>query len=187
MLVKGGHECCRFVFGRWLAAGDQSTKLVLIDEVGIACHQHPAADINLLRAKTRRKSYACAIGRRRQALSDATLKAYEHKLDHRLDQIMALIPSAPAGIALHKVFKKIRAHLFVFVTNREVSPTNNGSERAVRPCTIYRKITNGFRAEWAAELYADVRGVVETGRRRSLRAIDAIRLTLAGTAIPLPA
>ena len=131
-------------------------------------------------------SNACAIGRRRGKLSDATLKAYERKLDQRLDKIMALKPGIPAAVALHKVFRKIRARLFVFVTNRAVSPTNNGSERAVRPCTVYRKVTNGFRAEWAAELYADVRTAVETGRRRSVRAIDAIRLTLAGQPIPLP-
>ena len=130
---------------------------------------------------------ACAIGRRREKLSNATLKAHERKLDHRLDQIMALSPSAAAGGALQKVFRKIRAHLFVFVTNRDIDPTNNGSERAVRPCTVYRKVTNGFRAEWAAELYADVRTAVETGRRRSVRAIDAIRLTLAGQPIPIPA
>lgn len=129
---------------------------------------------------------ACAIGRRRDKLSDTTLKAYERKLDQRLDKIMAATPQNPAGIALRKVFRKIRAYLFVFVTNREISPTNNGSERAVRPCTVYRKVTNGFRAEWAAELYADVRTAVETGRRRSVRAIDAIRLTLAGAPIPLP-
>ncbi len=42
--------------------------------------------------------------------------------------------------------------------------TNNGSERAIRPCAVYRKITNGFRSEWAAKLYADIRSVVETGR-----------------------
>ena len=130
---------------------------------------------------------ACAIGRRRDKLRDATLKAHERKLDRRLDQIMVTTPHNPAGVALHKVFRKIRAYLFVFVTSREVSPTNNGSERAVRPCTVYRKVTNGFRAEWAAELYADVRTAVETGRRRSVRAIDAIRLNLAGAAIPLPA
>ena len=129
---------------------------------------------------------ACAIARRRDKLRDATLKAYERKLDQRLDKIMAATPQNPAGIALRKVFRKIRAYLFVFVTNREISPTNNGSERAVRPCTVYRKVTNGFRAEWAAELYADVRSAVETGRRRSVRAIDAIRLTLAGAPIPLP-
>ena len=130
---------------------------------------------------------ACAIGRRRDKLSDTTLCAYARKLDNRLDAIMALTPGTDAGAALHKMFKKIRAHLFVFVTNREITPTNNGSERAVRPCTVYRKVTNGFRAEWAAELYADVRTAVETGRRRSVRAIDAIRLTLAGAPIPLSA
>ena len=63
------------------------------------------------------------------------------------------------------------------VTHRELTATNNGSERALRPAAIYRKITNGFRSEWAAKLYADVRSVIETGRRR---AIDAIRITLQG-------
>ena len=53
----------------------------------------------------------------------------------------------------------------------------------MRPCAIYRKVTNGFRSEWAAKLYADVRSAIETGRRRDVRAIDAIRLTLQGNPI----
>jgi len=73
------------------------------------------------------------------------------------------------------------------MTNREIEPTNNGSERALRPCAVYRKITNGFRSPWAAALYADIRSVVETARRRSLRALEAIRLTLAGMPLPIPA
>ena len=129
---------------------------------------------------------ACAVGRRRDTLADATLKAYEARLDARLDRLMDLVPTTPAGRKLRTIFKKIRRHLFVFVTHREVTATNNGSERAVRPCTIYRKVTNGFRSEWAAALYADTRSVVETGRRRSVRALDAIRLTLAGTPLPMP-
>ena len=40
-------------------------------------------------------------------------------------------------------------HLFVFVTNRDLTATNKGSERALRPCAVYRKITNGFRSQWA--------------------------------------
>ena len=56
--------------------------------------------------------------------------------------------------------------------------------RRLRPCVIYRKITNGFRSEWGAALYADIRSVVETARRRSIRAIDAIRLTLESKPIP---
>jgi transposase len=128
---------------------------------------------------------ACAIGRRRARLTDATLKSYAADLDRRLDRLMALVPSHPAGGKLQAVIKKTRRHLFVFVQNRDLTATNNGSERALRPCAVYRKITNGFRSAWGAALYADIRSVVETARRRSIRAIDAIRLTLAERPLPI--
>ena len=99
---------------------------------------------------------------------------------------MSLTPTDKAGRKLQKTFKEIRAHLFLFVTNRRLTATNNGSERALRPAAIYRKVTNGFRSEWAAKLYADVRSVIETGRRRAIPAIDAIRMTLQGAKL-LPA
>ncbi len=121
---------------------------------------------------------ACAIGRRRANLKDATLKTYEADLERRLDRLLALDPTHPAGIKLKRVIRKVRPHLFVFVQNRDLEPTNNGSERALRPCAVYRKITNGFRQAWGAHLYADIRSVFETARRRSIRAINAIRLTL---------
>jgi transposase len=44
-------------------------------------------------------------------------------------------------------------------------------------------VTYYFRSGWGAELYADIRSVIETGRRR---AIDAIRLTLAGKPLASP-
>lgn len=127
---------------------------------------------------------ACAIGRRRPELADATLKTYEADLNRRLDRLMSLPPTHRAGHKLQKVIRKVRRHLFVFVTNRAIEATNNGSERALRPCAVYRKITNGFRSEWGAALYADIRSVVETARRRAIRAINAIRLTLQGRPIP---
>ena len=70
---------------------------------------------------------------------------------------MSLIPTHKAGHKLQKIIKKVRRHLFVFVTNRDLTATNNGSERALRPCAVYRKITNGFRSQWGAALYADIR------------------------------
>jgi len=127
---------------------------------------------------------ACAIGRRRDKLADSTLKIYEADLNRRLDRLMSLNPTHKAGCKLQRMIKKVRRHLFVFVTRRDLTATNNGSERALRPCAVYRKITNGFRSEWGAKLYADVRSVVETARRRSIRAIDAIRLTLQRQPIP---
>lgn len=107
-----------------------------------------------------------------------------HVLEARLDELMARTPTHAAGVKLQRIVKKIRRHLFIFVTNRDIPATNNGSERALRPCAVFRKITNGFRTEWGAKLYADIRSVVETARRRSIGALEAIRLTLAG--MPLP-
>jgi transposase len=123
---------------------------------------------------------ACRIGRRREKLTDATLKTYAARLNASLDELMRLVPAHETGVKLQRMIKRTREYLFVFVTNRDIPATNNGSERALRPCAVFRKITNGFRTEWGAKLYADIRSVVETARRRSIGALEAIRLTLAG-------
>ncbi len=123
---------------------------------------------------------ACRIGRRRDKLADVTRKTYAARLEARLDELMRRRPTHKAGVKIQRVIKKIRRHMFVFVTNRAIPATNNGSERALRPCVTFRKITNGFRTEWGARLYADIRSVIETARRRAITALEAIRLTLAG-------
>jgi transposase len=128
---------------------------------------------------------ACRIGQRRPRLADSTLKIYAARLNARLDELMALQPTHEAGVKLQRVIKKIRRHMFVFVTNRDIPPTNNGSERALRPSAVFRKVTNGFRTEWGAKLYADIRSVIETGRRRAIGALEAIRLTLARKPLPI--
>ena len=43
---------------------------------------------------------------------------------------------------------------------------------------VFRKVTNCFRSEWAAHLYADIRSVIETARRRAIGVLDAVRATL---------
>jgi len=45
-----------------------------------------------------------------------------------------------------------------------VEVTNNACERALRPAVVQRKVTNGYRAMWAAEGEAAVRTVVDTAR-----------------------
>ena len=93
---------------------------------------------------------------------------------------MRLVPAHETGVKLQRMIERTREYLFVFVTNGDIPATNNGSERALRPCAVFRKITNGFRTEWGAKLYADIHSVVETARRRSIEALEAIRLTLPG-------
>jgi hypothetical protein len=41
--------------------------------------------------------------------------------------------------------------------------------------------------QWGAKLYANIRSVIETARRRAIGALEAIRLTLAGMPLPNPA
>jgi transposase len=127
---------------------------------------------------------ACAIGRRREQLADATLRSHAAKLDNRLNTLLRIAPRGNEGEKLQRMIKKWRQHLFVFVTNRSLPPTNNGSEQAIRPCVTFRKVTNCFRSEWGARLYADIRSVLETARRRAINPLTAIRLTLNGRMLP---
>ncbi|HZH05895.1 MAG TPA: IS66 family transposase [Lautropia sp.] len=127
---------------------------------------------------------AIRIGRRRPELADTTLAAYQARLQTGIDALLTIEPATKAGRKLQRLLKRFRQNLFVFITNRAVPPTNNGSEQALRPCVVFRKVTNGFRSEWGAALYADVRSVLETARRRGIAILDAIRLTL--NRMPLP-
>jgi Transposase IS66 family len=72
----------------------------------------------------------------------------------------ALPPSAhETGVKLQRMIKGTRQYLFFFVPNRNIPATNNGSELGLRPCAMFCKITNGFRTERGAKLYADIRSV----------------------------
>jgi transposase len=122
---------------------------------------------------------ACEEAGRRDAWNDATLQIHRRRLEAELDRILALTPVHPGGVKWKKTIEKLRPNLLVFMCNRDVPPTNNESERSLRPCATYRKITNGFRSQWGAKQYADIRAVIETGRRQSISALQAIRNVLA--------
>jgi transposase len=127
---------------------------------------------------------AMAIGRRRQTLKDSTLVQYLADLERRLDRIMATVPIGEPGRKLRKRIAANRAHLFVFMTRRDVPYTNNICERKIRPSVIFRKVTNGFRSEWGAETYAAFRSVVSTAQFYQASVLDALRLVLLATPVP---
>ena len=76
---------------------------------------------------------------------------------------------APAGCDLARELQakigRARDRLLTFRDfPGEVDVTNNTSERKLRHCVIQRKVTNGYRAMWAAEAEADVRTTVDTAK-----------------------
>ncbi|MGC9217672.1 IS66 family transposase [Acidithiobacillus sp.] len=127
---------------------------------------------------------AMAIGKRRHRLKHSTLAQYRVDLDRRLDRLLSgPEPKPKAARRLFHAMRRDRDDLFRFVTRPDVPYTNNACERALRPSVIFRKVTNGFRAEWGAKVYAAAASVIATGRLYGLTALAAIRAALTGQAI----
>lgn len=121
---------------------------------------------------------AVAVHKRRTRVAPATFARYQRDLPRRLEQCLALEPEHRHGRRLQKRYTKIKDHLFVFLREASVPPTNNSSEQAIRLSTIFRKVTNGFRSDWGRDLFAAVRSVVNTGKRQGLSAYQAIQKAL---------
>jgi transposase len=128
---------------------------------------------------------ACRLGANRDRFSDRQLAAYQRKFVKKLVELLQRPPTHPEGSKLRTAVAKARRNLFLFVTNRDLEPTNNGSERALRPCATFRKVTGGFRTLGGAAFYADARSLLETARRRGIPPLQAIALTLQGNPLPL--
>ena len=95
---------------------------------------------------------ACAVGGRRPDLADATIAAHRRRLERQLERLLARKPTDAEGRKLRDaVYVDCTDKLFVFLKRRDAAPTNNESERALRPSVIFRKVTNGFRSEWGAK------------------------------------
>jgi len=92
-------------------------------------------------------------------------------------------PTQEAAPRVFRAMRRDRADLFRFITRRDAPYTNNARERALRPSVIFRKVTNCFRAEWGAKVYAAAASVIATGRLHGLTALDAIAAALAGVPV----
>lgn len=129
---------------------------------------------------------AVVLARRHRDLAESTRRQYRRRLERDLDAIMALAPSQRDGRRLRKRYAKVRDHLFTFLDHPEVAADNNSSERELRPTATYRKVTGGFRSDWGADLFAAVRSVIGTAKRRGIDAYQAIHDTLRGQSALAP-
>jgi len=166
----------------WAQTAHQACLAHLLRDVQYAID---AGDISFAPGIKNLLKQAIAISHRRDRLADTTLTVYAARLEAKLDRLLQIEPANRQGQKLLRIIKKYRQNLFVFVTNRAVPPTNNGSEQALRPCVIFRKITNCFRSQWGAKLYADVRSVFESARRRGIPILQSIRFTLDESPLPV--
>jgi transposase len=182
--------------GAWRGATDVSDALLRDAEYAIE-----AGDTVFAAGFRRLLLRAMAIGRRRGALKGTTLAQYRAGLERRLDRLLAAPePKQDAARRLFRAMRRDRYDLFRFVTRSDVPYTNNARERArlakgsirlcrmewqdegLRPSVIFRKVTNCFRAEWRAKVYAAAANVIATGQLHGLTALEP-RAALAGVPV----
>ncbi len=72
--------------------------------------------------------WSIRVDKRRPSLKDSTLAACAAKAEQGLDALLGVPAAHPAGRELQRQIKAWRAKFFVFLADRRVPPTNNGSE-----------------------------------------------------------
>jgi transposase len=118
---------------------------------------------------------------RKSELAESTWYQYKQKHKRKLDGLLLTPPSHVEGRKLFDRFCHIRDGLLTFLDIEGVSPTNNVSEQALRWSVIYRKVVMGLRSNWGAELFANVRSIVGTGKLYGLSALASLERALRGT------
>src|SRR5215204_2645880 len=105
------------------------------------------------------------LSRQVTTLAASTLSAKRRTLERQLADILAAASSCDLTRMLQAKISRARGQLLTFVDYPGlVEATNNGCERSLRPAVVQRKVTNGYRAMWAADGEAAIRTVVDTAR-----------------------
>jgi transposase len=95
----------------------------------------------------------------------SALAAKRRSLERRLAEILEAPTTCDLARDIQRKFRRARDQLLTFVAfPGAVDVTNNACERDLRPAVVQRKVTNGYRAMWAAQGEAAVRTVVDTAR-----------------------
>jgi transposase len=97
----------------------------------------------------------------------STIASKKRTLEMQLTSLLVEPTGCDLARQLQAKIARARDQLLTFCDYPgEVDATNNGSERRLRPCVIQRKVTNGYRALWAAKAEADVRTTIDTASLR---------------------
>jgi hypothetical protein len=124
------------------------------------------------------RAFELAKGAARLAAS--TIAAKWRGLEREIDDILVSPADCPLARELIAKTARAREQLLTFLDYRgQIEPTNNDCERYVRQFVIARKVSNGFRSDWAAKHDAALRTAVDTARLVGARPFRTILETLA--------
>ena len=130
--------------------------------------------------------YAIHIHNQRDQLLPETFQVKLKCIEHHCDWLVQQPLTDTDASRLQRRYQKYRQSLFVFLYRNDVSPTNNVSERALRPAVIHRKVVGCFRSTWGAHAYAALASVVDTAALNGISSFQAIQSLFGSPSLPLP-
>jgi transposase len=124
---------------------------------------------------------AIRLHRERGQVSTETFARRRLLIENATDRLVFDDHVAPTTEAarLQKRYRLHRDSLYVFLYRDDVEPTNNSSERDLRPSVIHRKVIGSFRSVWGAEASAIRSSILATARKQGQNLFDAF-LAIAG-------
>lgn len=131
--------------------------------------------------------YAIHLHNQRQTLAEEAFVNRVARIERRFDHLLQQKLDPPEARRLQRRYQKYRDALFVFLYRTDVSPTNNLSERYLRPSVIHRKVSGGFRSDWGARGYAALKSLIDTARLSGLSPFDTIQNLFDSPSLPLRA
>jgi len=119
-------------------------------------------------------------------LSPPEFQAQVQRIELLRDWLLERSLEQPESKRLLKRYRKYRDYIFVFLHRTDVSPTNNISERHLRPAVIHRKVIGCFRSSWGAQAYAAFASVIATAALKGVSSFDTIQNLFGTPSLPLP-
>ena len=122
----------------------------------------------------------------RDHLSPPEFQAQVQRIELLCDRLLERPLEQPEAKRLVKRYLKYRDCLFVFLRRTDVNPTNNVSERNLRPSVVHRKVMGCFRSGWGARAYAALASVIATAALKGASPFATIQNLFGTPSLPLP-
>ena len=153
------------------------------------CHSHQARDLTFASEADSGAERVWALDLRhvfgrairlhheREQITPETFARRRLLIENATDRLVFDRYVAPKTEAarLQQRYRTHRDSLYVFLHRDDVEPTNNSSERDLRPSVIHRKVIGGFRSAWGAEASAIRSSILATARKQGRNLLDAFR------------
>jgi hypothetical protein len=130
-----------------------------------------------------------AVARGLPAIPEDALAPLEREFRHAVLAGLASVPRVPGpknqvkqkpGRELLEFCRDRQADVVRFTTDTRIWPTNNLSERGVRPLKTQPKISGRLASDDVTQDRLDIRGYIDTARKHGLNALDVLHQLMLG-------